>query len=332
MTGREEIADGTRAVVYCLLPRDLAPLLHDALRRHFSLNPEVEVIVERRDGERRRASDRRMAADQSSTNERRVVRSRSGRRVGERRAALIEVGVPVLPRRARRFADQIVFAERLEPSTQRLEDLDSARTVLRIQAGERDLFAVLYARYFDRVYSYMRALLRDPTEAEDATQHVFLSTFEALPRYELREQPFRAWLFTIVRNRALKHIERGRRLELVDSASVAELQDAGAAPFDADVLDWLTDRELTMFVERLPLLQRQVLLLRYLFDLPAPQVAQILGRSPTYVRKLEERALGFLRVRLMALGRAPHCEGRREVRGVLRQARVLRARRWAMMP
>jgi RNA polymerase sigma-70 factor (ECF subfamily) len=312
----------------------LGPQVHELLRRQFHDQPAIEVVVERRVRDRRSTGERRAgdALPGSLATDHRVIRNLAGRRVGERRAPLLEITAPMLPRKLRRFARDLVFVERLEPATQAAEDLDTSRLVLRIQAGERNLFAVLYTRYFDRVYSYMRALLHDAADAEDATQQVFVSILEALPRYELRSQPFRAWLFTIVRNRALRQIEKRRRLEPTDPVAVAEVWEAAAAGPELEVLDWLSDRELTMFVERLPLLQRQVLLLRYLFDLPAPQVAQILERSSTYVRKLEERSLAFLRTRLMALGRSPRCEQRREVRGMVRQVRVLRARRWALVP
>src|SRR5205085_981893 len=123
--------------------------------------------------------------------------------------------------------------------------LDTARLVIRFQAGERDVFAELYLRYFDRVYGYMRVLLRAPDAAEEATQEVFAKALAGLPRYERRESPFSAWLFTVVRNHALTEIERQRRSEPVDPADLTEREsetpddDAGLS-----ALNWISDREL----------------------------------------------------------------------------------------
>jgi RNA polymerase sigma-70 factor (ECF subfamily) len=96
------------------------------------------------------------------------------------------------------------------------------------------------------------------------------------------------------------------------------------------MLDWLSDRELSMFVERLPLAHRQVLLLRYLFDLNYAETAAILGRTQADVRSLNSRGLRFLRARLRELGREAPSRRRSAVRARVRWARVASSRRWAL--
>lgn len=324
-----------RRVVYCLIPADLAPKLHELLRHHFRDHPDVEVVVERRLRDRRKARERRRGKGAAPPTERRRIRAPSGRRVGERRAALVPVQAPAeLPRRARRYAERLTFVERLEPSTQHAEDLDTARLVIRFQAGERETtFTAIYHRYFERVYGYLRTALRDQHEAEDASQQVFAQLFEALPDYERRRQPFRAWLFTIVRNYALYHLRKQRRVDVVDPgeidmrrAAVAE----GQGEVEPDVLNWISDRDLLLFVERLPETQRQVLVLRFVLDLSHAEIAAILNRSTSDVRALQSRALRFMKQRLSALERAPHQARRRHARQYLRQAPVLRGRRFVL--
>jgi len=57
-------ADSPRAVVYCMVPRDLAPKLYELLRRHFDGDPSIEVIVEHRAGDRPAIEIEHPAADQ----------------------------------------------------------------------------------------------------------------------------------------------------------------------------------------------------------------------------------------------------------------------------
>jgi RNA polymerase sigma-70 factor (ECF subfamily) len=258
----------------------------------------------------------------------------AGRRVAERRAEQVPVALPELPRRARRYADAIVFVERIEPPTQREEDADTARFVARFQAGDRDAFGELYKRYFSRVFGYMRSAFRDTHEAEDAAQEVFTLVLKNLKRYERRGQPFRAWLFTIARNHAIRELRRLGRIEPMDPDE-ARMQADTAVTDAADVtaLDWITDRDLNLFVERLPLPQRQVLVLGFLLDLPDDQVARVMGRSQVDVRSLRHRALRFLEERLRAIGRVPQGESTREpwTRRV-KKAPVLRSRRHALDP
>jgi RNA polymerase sigma-70 factor (ECF subfamily) len=215
---------------------------------------------------------------------------------------------------------------------QRLEDAESAQLVRRIQAGERDCFAELYTKYFDRVYGYLRVVLKDSHEAEDVAQQAFAQVIEALPRYEIRKQPFRAWLYTIVRNLAISYLRKHGRTEAEEPETMARHQEREAmdAEQELPVLSWISDRDLQIFIERLPLAQRQALALRFMLDMSADEIAQVLDLTPTNVRGLQHRGLSFLRARLAAVGRRRTGEKPIRMRGRFKQAPVLRARRFAL--
>jgi RNA polymerase sigma-70 factor (ECF subfamily) len=316
--------------IYCVVPWELAGELHEKLRLHFADDPNIDVVVERRRRERRGGKSRRVV-EAEAKGDRRAIRNPEGRRVGDRRAPVATIEPPTLPKLAHPYVEQLAFVERLEPSDQHYEDLDTARLVTRHQAGDKEVFAELYMRYFDRVYSYLRLALDDEHAAEDATQQVFLKVMEALPRYERRTQPFRAWLFTIVRNHAIRYLEKRGRMEVVDPVELTERgESAEPEPLEAlGTLGWITDREILMLIERLPVSQRQVLMLRYMMDLTTTDIAAVLGRSSEDVRALQSRALRFLQQRLTALGRTPR--GRQPTIQMSRRragAPVLRARRY----
>jgi RNA polymerase sigma-70 factor (ECF subfamily) len=332
MAGREERSAGSGAVTYCVVPRDLAPKLHELLREHFRDDLRIEVVVERRRSERRLGSERRAEAQARDGEDRRRIRNSGGRRVGDRRAPAIGVEAPPLPRRARPYAERLLFVERVGTSSQRAEDLDTARLVTRIQAGDREAYGDLYLRYFDRIYAYLLIAFRNHHEAEELTQQVFLQVLQALPRYERRRQPFRAWLFTIVRHVAVAQLKRQQRVALEEPAAVARRRESGVdSDTHTQVLGWLADRELLLFVERLPATQRQVLMMRFMLDLSNREIADILGTTGDVVRQHQSRALRALRERLAAAGRVPPRHQRRtSMRRGIRQAQVLRARRFAL--
>jgi hypothetical protein len=96
-------------------------------------------------------------------------------------------------------------------------------------------------------------------------------------------------------------------------------------------MDWISDKDLLLFVERLPLSQRQVLLLRYVLDLTHAQSAAVLGRTPNEVRKLQQRALASLRVRLTAVGSHTARGERASCQRSFKQVFVLRERRFALL-
>lgn len=338
MQGRGEPAIGRRPIVYCLVPPDLAPRLHDLLRRHFRDDHRVEVIVEQRSRERRRAADRRAVNGVAATPDRRLVRALAGRRAGDRRAALVETEGPLLPRRAARLADHLTFVERLEPSGLQAEDADTARLVARIQAGDRDAFAVLYMRYFDRVYGYLHALVRVQAEAEDVTQQVFIDAMNGIHGYERGDKPFRAWLFVVARNHALTHLRRRGRTTPTDPLELTRLRERAqngdadeATVADVSALRWISDRDLHIFIERLPVTQREILILRYMVGFSLSEIAVMLGLTVGAARKHHSRALRFLRRRLDSVGRSTVRGKRMGTRLLVRQSRVLRDRRFGLV-
>jgi RNA polymerase sigma-70 factor (ECF subfamily) len=213
------------------------------------------------------------------------------------------------------------------------EDREMARLVTAFQAGDREAFADIYSHYFDRVYGYLRVLLKKSHDAEDAAQQVFTQALEALPRYQQRGKPFSAWLFTIVRNYALQQLQRDHPIELMEPAELDRRRDRAISDdLGLRALEWIKDNDLMIFIQRLPLTQRQILALRYMMGLTTAEIAKVLDRKPATVRRSQSRALAFLRERLDAIGRTSSFSRHDQANALtyVQQARVLRARRFQL--
>jgi hypothetical protein len=63
-------------MIYCVIPQALADELYDRLSEHYRDDPNVKVIIDRREG-----PDRRKAAGNTGPDERREIRDRRLRRV-----------------------------------------------------------------------------------------------------------------------------------------------------------------------------------------------------------------------------------------------------------
>jgi len=253
----------------------------------------------------------------------------------ERRGVMVAFDIPpALPRRARRHAHELTFFEWLEQPVERIRDADSARLVARFQSGEQAAFTLLYERYFDGIYSYLCMLLRDQHEAEDAAQQTFTKAFLALPGYQLRAgTPFRGWLFRIARNEALCHLRKHKRVDVEEPGRLELRREAAGHELNLphDMLGWLSDSQLIGLIERLPPAQRQVLALRYIVGMRTSELAQVLGRSPQAIRKLEHRALRHLEERMTPTRRSTGTKLQRVGMLVrLRRAPVLASRRFAL--
>ncbi|HEV2812285.1 MAG TPA: RNA polymerase sigma factor [Solirubrobacteraceae bacterium] len=329
--GTETNGAARRTVYYIVIPGTLAEKLHDRLRRHFADDDTVAVVVETRRTDRRRRDRREGEGDPPTAGERRRIRNLRGRRIAERRAAVVRVDPPELPRFAQPYADELLVLERVQAAGRHEQDVETARLVARAQAGDRDAMPELYLRHFDGVYSYMRVALRDEHEAEDATQDVFVKAMQALPRYELRARvPFRAWLFRIARNELINRMRKGKWLQVEEPDRIAERTDAARSGV-AEMIECVSNADLMILLERLPLPQRQVIALRYMLDLSTEEMGTVLDRSPEAVRQLEYRARRSLEARLDAARQRG--ERRRNAMTMrVRPATVLRARRFALQP
>jgi hypothetical protein len=64
-------------MIYCVIPRELADELYDKMVEYYKDNPNVEVIIERREG-----PDRRRGKPAGEFAEKRVTRDRRRQRPG----------------------------------------------------------------------------------------------------------------------------------------------------------------------------------------------------------------------------------------------------------
>lgn len=80
----------------------------------------------------------------------------------------------------------------------------------RVCHGDRAACAELYGRYFDALYDFAHRLLGESQAAGDAVQDAFLRLLEGRARGS--PDNVRAWLYAVVRNRALDELRRRRRL------------------------------------------------------------------------------------------------------------------------
>jgi len=171
-------------------------------------------------------------------------------------------------------------------------DLDYA-LLRRVARKDAPALAELIRRHQPRLYQIAYRLLRDPLEAEDALQEVFLKVYENAHRYEPRAQ-VSAWLNRITANHCLNLLRQRHPQESLDQAETPELPDTQASP-----LEVLEERDLTRRLEellaRLPENQRRALILKRFGGLSYEEIAGEMHLSPQAVDGLLKRARQFLK-------------------------------------
>lgn len=168
--------------------------------------------------------------------------------------------------------------------------------IARAKEGDRDALRLLYVRYSENVYGYVRSIVRDEKEAEDLTQHVFLKLITAICKYDDRGVPFSAWLLRLARNAALDHLRRRR-------ATPAEEVYGADTHVDEDSLD--RARSLRAALDTLPEEQRNVVVMRHVIGLTPLEIADKMGRSESSIHGLHHRGRKALQQELRRLDSAP---------------------------
>lgn len=157
--------------------------------------------------------------------------------------------------------------------------------------GDTKEFVALLTRYSRRIYSFIRTLVPNQTDAEDLFQEVSTTLWEKYGSFR-KGSDFRAWAFQIAHYKVL-NFRRGRaqRLQLFSDELVGQI--AGDRLLLDDALD-ARSRALANCYQKLRSEDRVLLDLRYTEAATVPSVAARTGRSTDFVYKALRRIHGEL--------------------------------------
>lgn len=131
--------------------------------------------------------------------------------------------------------------------------------------------------------SFATCILRNHEDAQDVVQEVFL---ECLDQTEATIN--RPYLFTAIRNRSLNRIRSYKRFSIAIEKFVdyLEIFEESSSQDDLSVMD---------FVEKLPAMQKEVLILRIKAELKISEIAQVLCIPEGTVKSRLNKALKNIR-------------------------------------
>ena len=185
--------------------------------------------------------------------------------------------------------------------------LPDAALVERAASGDREAFGALVRRHLTAARGAALSVLGDPTDADDCAQDAFVTALTRIEECRPAEK-FRAWLLTIVRNRAidLRRRARVRRAESLDDEDRApglagELTAGSATPGALDAAERADAREhLRVALASLTETRRSVVLLHDVEGWTHREIGDHLGIAEGTVRAHLFWARRALRERLSA--------------------------------
>ncbi len=180
-----------------------------------------------------------------------------------------------------------------------MEYSDSA-VIEQLARGAPEAFEVLYDRYSRLAYTVAVRVLSDEAAAEDVVQEAFLSVWRRSMTYRPERGSLRAWICTIVRNRAIDRLrgESGRtRLELsLDD----QREEPGLSDTWREVAAELSREQIREALGDLPAEQRQTIELAYWSGLSHTEIGRTMrvplgtvkGRARLALSKLRQALQG----------------------------------------
>jgi RNA polymerase sigma-70 factor (ECF subfamily) len=186
---------------------------------------------------------------------------------------------------------------------------EAQELVERLRRGESAAFDAIYEQHRARIFSFLARLTGRRELAEELVQEVFLRLCRFAPRLAPDTQ-IALWLYTVARNLARSHY----RWSAVDADRLLGLAQLAEADRQVSPFDMTSAREVERAVERalqrLPIDQRELLILIAVERIPSADAARVLGLSAVAVRQRLSRARKQLANAIAREGIDPTCYGK----------------------
>lgn len=178
-----------------------------------------------------------------------------------------------------------------------MDEIDIASTdtradallAVRCQLGERDAFDDLIRRWALPLQRHVRRVVGEADAADELVQDIWLRVLQGIGRLQ-DPAKLRAWIFGIAHRRLMDRLRERYYTRTDASIAVDDLAGVEEGP-DRE----LEARELERGLQRLPPVEREVLSLFYLDEMPLSDVAQALAVPVGTVKSRLFRARALLR-------------------------------------
>ena len=151
----------------------------------------------------------------------------------------------------------------------------------------------MYRGHVDAVYAFFAYSVQRPA-AEDLTSSTFERVVRSWRSYDPKKASERTWILAIARNLLTDHFRRQHFRDAVSTDEHPEIVDALAGG-EEGLERILSDDAVRAWLAPLAPREREVVAMRYAADMPAADVATLLGLSEANVHQIASRALRRLR-------------------------------------
>lgn len=178
-----------------------------------------------------------------------------------------------------------------------VEESENEAALVERAKTDPETFGLLYERYVDKIYNYVYYRTGNHHDAEDLTARVFYQALHNLPRYVQRGTSFSSWLYRIAHNLVANwHRDRSRH-QVISLEMTQAIHQPDESPLHQIARNERREALLAA-IRRLTADRQELLILKFVEQLPNAQIGQIMGRSEGAIKSLYHRTLIALRQEL----------------------------------
>ena len=181
------------------------------------------------------------------------------------------------------------------------------------KTGDNSAYEKIYRYYFAKIYRFALLNISDHQAAEDIAIDVFYKVYSHLRQINLDYAAFKAWIYRIARNLVIDFYRKHSSKSDISLQQYIEETHAGECeaevftendfgennifPCASDLSEeeGFSNPALLKGLEKLPEIQKQVIILRYVEELDYRSIGKIIGKSEISVRAIKFRAISKLK-------------------------------------
>jgi RNA polymerase sigma-70 factor (ECF subfamily) len=180
-----------------------------------------------------------------------------------------------------------IVSERERRSPDALRDMNDQQLLEGLRCASEPHFSELYQRYYERIYQFVYARVRNHADAEEIVQETFVSVFRSIGNFR-GQSSLLGWVYGIAKNTANSTLRRSY-------SRATKLADATTARFEPAVSFESQSPEELLSMRRygealreefgsMAAWRRRVFEMRHLQNLSIPEIAKRTERSNDAVR------------------------------------------------
>ena len=175
------------------------------------------------------------------------------------------------------------------------------------KSGDRVYFEKIYHHFLPKIYRFIFFQVSNKQTAEDLTSEVFIKIYNNFGKSNLNAFNFKAWAFKIAQNTTIDYFRRENKSkydisfeQYTEEYSENEIKDENLIKEEKYLEKELLsiDEKLMNLLNRLPDLQKKIVLLKYVDELDYKTIGSVLNKNESAVRTMSFRALKYIKEEL----------------------------------